>query len=84
MIELRDVQDVMLAASKLMRLGLVPESRLRRLEIHTSYWILRDGGTSPGDAMMLVARQFQVSEDTVQIYSRRKDRYEPDDSEPQS
>jgi hypothetical protein len=70
-------------AQKLVSVGLVSEARFRRLQIHESYWILRDAGTPPGDATELVAEQFGASEDTVEAYSRNRAKYSAlDEDEP--
>lgn len=62
-------------ARRLVEVGLVSESRFRRLQIHESYWILRDGGASPETAQEAVAASFEVSVDTVQVYARSRWQY---------
>lgn len=77
-------------ARRFVEVGLISEARFKRLQIHESYWVLRDGGASPERAQEAVAASFGVSEDTVQVYSRARDRYRTldeiprDDPPPQS
>ena len=65
------------AARQLAKLGLVPRARLQRLEIHESFWLLRDSGTPPGEAALIVAGCFSVSEATVESYAKNRHLYDP-------
>jgi len=56
--------------------GAMSRAQLRQIQIHQSYWVLRTAGVRPTVAMAQVSVAFQVAEDTVQVYTRDRARFD--------
>jgi hypothetical protein len=64
-------------ALKLQEVGLINAAKVRQVQVHQCYWLLRESGVKPSAAVEVVAERFEVSPDTVEAYSRSKDRFAP-------
>ena len=67
---------VLQMVDRLFEAGLVSQAKRRRVQIHASYWILRDRGVPEMDAKNAVADAYRVEIRTVSEYVYPRDQYE--------
>ena len=68
-------------ARRLLQAGLITQARFRQLQVHECFWEFRARGVAPGDAAEMVSQAYGVTEETVLVYCRRRDRYAALDEE---